>query len=465
MRKFCILFMSLLASCTVGPDYQNQDVFEDKQIAQSLQLTGNSLKVSPKWYQNFHEPNLDILIEEALKKNTDVLTAMASLKQARTAAKIARVQFLPMFGAKFGYDYLKTSDNIGLTSDSDYFSIGFDANWELDIWGKGRRLNEQKKAAFESAFYSLRHIKNITTAEVANTYFSLKTLEEKRRITRQNIKLQEDIFQTIFEKYQAGIADEGTYHQSHYLLEKTKALIPQIEAEIKAYENALYILCGDLPQNNKDAFKTTKNPVQKTFSYPMKMLFELPNSIIRTRPDVKAVEKELIGQNAAIGYAVANLYPNVSLSALLGFSANNMSDLFNSSSKVYQYNPAFVAPIFQWGQLQNAVRLEREKKEAAYQNYRKTLLNSIEELSNAMVNVQQEYQANKSLKNAAYNMQKTYRAMKEKYDNGLIEYATLLEVQQDLLQSEMAAVESNGALYKKIIAFYKATGGGYNDTK
>ena len=465
MPKISILFLLLLSACTVGPDYQRTDVFEDKQIAQSLELKGNGLKISPKWYEDFNDETLNSLIDEALSSNTDVMIAIEKLRQARTNAKIAKVQYLPMLDIKGGYDYLKASKNIGLTADTDYFSFGFDANWELDIWGKGRRLNEQKTAEFEAIRYSLQNIKNVITAEVASTYFELKTLEEQLRIARENLKLQQDIFKTIDEKYQAGIADESTYRQSAYLVEKTKSMIPSLEEQIKTSQNALYILSGNLPNEAGNRFKSKKNQIKAAYQYNLKNLFELPSDIIRTRPDVKAAEKELQAQNAAIGQAVASLYPNISISALFGFQADNASDLFKSSSKTYGYDPSLIAPIFHWGQLQNAVNLEREKMSEVYQNYRKTLLESVQELSNAITALQKEYQANRAHQNAAYNMQKAFGAMKEKYDSGIIEYSVLLEAEQDLLDSQTALAQSNGAIYQKIIAFYKATGGGYNQTK
>ncbi len=465
MRKWLFVLSCFLSACTVGPNYEKKDVFEDAQIAESLKLHGTKLQISQKWYQDFGDSNLDYFISEAINENTDVLSTIEKLRQARTIAKIAKVQYLPMLDLSSGYDYAKPSKNIGLTADTDYFSIGFDGNWEIDIWGKGRRLNEQKRAEFENMLYTLRNVKNVITAEVATTYFNIKTLEEKRRIALHNLSLQKDIFKSIDEKYQAGITDESTYHQASYLLEKTKALIPSLEARISSEKNALATLIGKLPNTIDEKIKTKTNPVKNASRYEIKNLLDLPADIIRTRPDVKAAEKMMVAQNAAIGQAIASVYPNVSLSGLFGFEAKNMSDLIKSSSKAYSYQPSLTAPIFHWGELQNNINLEREKMAETYQAYRKTLLSSVEELSNAITALQKEYQANRASRNAAYNMKKAFQAMKEKYENGLIEYSSLLQVQQDLLEAETTLADSNGAIISKIIAFYKATGGGYNDEK
>lgn len=461
MRKHLIGILLICCSgCTVGRDYQQADVFSDQEIASKLDLTGKSQAVLKDWYKSFHDDNVNFLVEQALSRNADILSALEKLRQARTASKISKVQYFPMFDIKSGYDYMKASKNI-ISADSDNFLIGFDASWEIDIWGKGRRLNERKRAEFQSARYSLQNIKNVMTAEVVSTYFSLKTLEEQRRIAHQNLQLQGLILATMKQKYQSGLVDAGAYHQASYLYEKTKAMIPSFDEEITAQKNALSVLIGQLP--NKDLnLKTKTNPIGKAYHYQTKNLFDLPIDIIRTRPDVKAAEESLKAQNAAIGAAIADLYPNVSLSALFGLAAKNASDLFTKSSQTYGYEPSVLAPIFHFGQLQNAVVLAREKKAEVYQDYRKTILESTAELANAMTMVQKEYEANKSKQQAALHARQAFEAMHKKYDSGLIEYSTLLESEQDLLSAELDLAVSNGAIYQKLIAFFKATGGGYN---
>ena len=459
------LFIVLLTvtACSVGPDYKTRNVFEDSQIAESLNLKHVGHQISPKWYRNFNDENLNILIEQSLTSNTDVLSAIEKLRQARTLIKISEKQYFPMLNLTGGYDYSKASKNIGLSADTDYFAVGFDSDWEIDIWGKGRRLNEQRRAQFYASYYTLQNIKNVITAEVANTYFSLKTLEEQKRIALENLKLQQDIFKTVQNKYQSGIADESAYRQSAYLVEKTKSLIPSFETQIIAQKNALLMLTGRLPNTDDFLFKTQKNPIRQAYQYDLKNLTDLPVDIIRTRPDVKAAENDMIAQNAAIGQAVASLYPNISLSALFSLQSTKLSNLFDHSSKSYGYQPSLLLPIFHWGILENTVNLEKQKMEETYQNYRKAILTSVEELANTITDLKNEYQTNRATRNGTYNLQKAYQAMKQKYNSGLIEYSSLLEIQEDLLQSQTALAQSDGAILKKIIAFYKATGGGYNN--
>lgn len=453
----------LLAGCTVGPDYDRPEVYEDLQIAQSLKLTGKNLSISPQWYEQFGDKKLNTLIACALDNSPTIAGGIEKLRQARTVAAINRAEYLPSLNASGKYDFSKVSKNIGAAADTNFFQLGLDASWELDIWGAGRRLNEQSEAEFEEAFYSLHNLKTLLTAEVANNYFLLKTAQEQLRIAKNNLGLQRDIYNTVKEKYDAGIADAAAYNQARYVVETTKALIPTLEYQIEAYKNALAVLTGVLPDKlPANILDPRNNPVNRAYRYDTGQLYDLPASIIRSRPDVKAAERALAAQNAAIGQAVAELYPDFSISALFGFQSGAGSKMFNSDSQAYGYVPSVTLPLFNWNKLQNNVQLQKEILAESYQNYRQVLLQAVEELGNAITAVQKEYTRNRSQRNAVYNMQQVLSSMRDKYENGLIEFSDLLKTEQDLLQAQTTLAASNGAIYQNIIAFYKATGGGYN---
>ena len=308
----------------------------------------------------------------------------------------------------------------------------------------------------------MRNVNSLIVAETATTFFELKTVHENLRIAHENLKLQQDIFNTVLQKYQAGLTDNTAYNQAKYILETTKALIPSLESNEANLKNAVAVLLGTLPDRLPVMLlKTDKNPLNRAYKYNLQTLYNLPASIIRTRPDVKSAERALAAQNAAIGQAVSKLYPNVSISAMLGYQSGKLSNIFSSKSNAYSYTPALSLPIFNWDKLVNNVNLQKQIKDEAYQNYRKTLLQAIEELNNAIVATQKELARNKSLKNAVYNMQQAIKSMREKYDSGLIEFSDLLQTQQNLLEVQTDLITSSGNVFKNIIAFYKATGGGY----
>ncbi len=463
MRKILILSVSfLITSCTVGPDYIEPMVYEDKQISQALKLNNTDLKISNVWYEQFGDEKLNTLINYALLNSPDILSSIAKLRQARTLVSINKTEFLPFLNAKAQYDYINPSKNIGLAADTDYFQIGFDASWEMDVWGKGRRLNEQSLAEFEQSLYSLRNVKALIVAEVATTFFDLKTSHENLKIAKQNLILQQDIFDTVSEKYQAGLSDESAYNQAKYILETTKALIPSLESNALAQKNALAVLCGTLPDRLPVIIsETDTNPLNRAYKYNLNTLYNLPASIIRSRPDVKMAERNLAAQNAVIGQAIAEMYPNVSISAMLGYQSEKLSNIISSGSKAYSYNPVLNLPLFNWNKLSNNVTLQKQIKQEYYQQYRQTILKAVEELNNSIIAIQQELKTNQSQRNAVYSMQKVLKSMREKYDNGLIEFSSLLQTQQNLLKSQTDLANSSGNIFKNIVAYYKATGGGY----
>lgn len=465
MLRYILLSSAVfLVSCTVGPDYTRPDIYEDTMIARSLRLKGGQSAICQNWYEQFNDEKLNQLITHALNSSPSVQIGIEKLRQARSIAAINRTEFLPMLNANAKYDWARASKNIGLSADTNYLQLGFDASWEADIWGAGRRLNEQSLAQFQEAVYNLRNIKVVLTAETAGTYFRLKTVQEQLRIAKNNLSLQQDIYQTVKQKFDAGIADTAAYNQAKFVVETTKALIPQLEYQIEAYKNALAVLVGTLPDELPvNVSDNRKNPVNTAYKFDTKKLYALPVEIIRSRPDVQASERALAAQNAAIGQAVAQLYPDISISALFGVQSKSGSKLFNSDSKAYGYIPSAALPLFNWGKLQNNVELQKQIRAETLQNYRQAILQAAEELGNAIQAVKSEYERNRAQQNAVYNMREVITSMREKYDNGLIEFSDLLKSEQDLLEAQTTLAESNGLIYQNIIAFYKATGGGYNN--
>ena len=463
MHSLLFILCIIISSCSVGPDYEEPQIYEDAQISQALKLNNNNLQIPQDWYKQFNDKTLDNLIKQALENNASVEQAAAKLRQARAVAAINKTEYLPMLNSQAGYNYEKASKNIGLAADSNFFQLGLDASWEIDIWGAGRRLNEQSFAQLQEASYSLRNVKVMIVAETANTYFLLKTALAQLQIAKNNLKLQQDIYKTVQEKYDAGLADDAALNQAKYVISTTQASVYPLEYQVEAYKNALAVLAGTLPdQLPKGLTSFSNNPVKKAAEYNMKTLYNLPADIIRTRPDVRAAERALAAQNAAIGQAVAQLYPNVTISGLFGFQSAAGSKLFNTQSQAYSYSPSITLPLFNWNKLQNNVKLQKYIKHEALANYRQTILSAVEELGNAMVSVQKEYAANDSQRKAVQQMRQTLQSMRQKYENGLIDFSQLLQTEQNLLTAENALAASNGNLYQNIIAFYKATGGGYN---
>lgn len=465
MKNNFLLFSSiLLASCSVGPDYQRPDFVSDGDIAQSLQLKNQAIKIVPAdWYKQFNDQTLNYLIKNAEENSPTVQVAVQKLRQARTTLNINAGENLPQLDLDTSYHYNKPSKNIGPAIKTNYYQTGLDASWELDIWGGGRRLTEESRALFEAAAANLDNVRITLISEVANNYTSLRTSQEQLRIAKQNLKLQTEIMDLVVEKHKFGLTDDIALNQSQYAVETTKSLIPDLEYQIEAYQNALAILTGVLPGQLGIALEPVEsNMVQKRFDYDVARLFEVPASTVRARPDVRIAEQNLIAKNAAVGQAVANLYPNVSISALFGYQSIRGTRLFTPQSEAFSYAPQITLPIFHWGQLVNNVELQKQIKEEYVQTYKDTLLNAVGEIKDSITAIDKEYQKNLSDYSSVEHMQKIMDYTLIKYKQGLIEFSDQLTAEQNLLQAQLTLVESNGTIYKNIIAYYKALGGGYN---
>lgn len=462
MRKtiYPLLACQFLLSCTAGPDYRKPEIFTDSELKEELNLN-KAYDVPVNWYTQLGDEQLDMLVETAVANSTDIAAAVSRLKQARYLLAVSRVGGLPIINAHGGYKYEKNSRSIGYVQDTHYYTAGFDASWELDLWGKNRRDTEAAEAQLLQAEYTLDDVRVSVAAETVSLYINLMMTMEKLRIAEHNSKLQSDIFSTVSKKYRNGLADSMTYHQAEYLLENTRSAIPELKSEAESYRNALAVLSGILPSALPVNMKKCSPLFTGTYKYDGKMVYNLPADVIRRRPDVAAAEQNLVAQNALIGKAVAELYPDISLTALWGYAASGGNSLFNSRSQGYNYAPLVTFPLLDWNRLKNNIEIQKQKKNEALTEYRHAVLNAVAELKNAMEAYQNEIKSNYSHKRAFYNMQKVAEAAKKRYLNGLIEFSELLDTEQKLLAAQNEYLESRAGIFLNLAAYYKASGGGY----
>lgn len=459
MKKLILAGLFWVVSCTVGPDYEAPSFFENKQVEQALALKPAAQKSEAITYLAFKDKTLNALLAEAVTSAPSVRTALTRLKQARASLKIQEVAGLPVLDASGKYNYVKESRNLGLVFDEDTYQVGLDASWEIDFFGGIRRKTEAAAANARATVASLENVYVSLMAEVASNYIHLRSSEQLLKNARENLKLQSEIYETVKAKYDTGIADTVALNQAGYAVQTTKMTIPQLQSEIEAYQNALALLLGKLPGSLKQELALSRtNLVAKRFSYPLNHLFELPASIIRTRPDVRVAEEELIAQNALVGAAIADLFPKVSLSGLLGFESLHMHDLLKSRSYTYSYVPQVSVPIFHFGALKNNVEVQKALKEEKLIAYEQSMLQAASEIKNSMIAIDKEYQRNTSARKAFEQMDTVLKMTKDKYAQGLTEMSDVLDAELRRLSAQNDLVNSNSAIYLNIITFYKSTG-------
>lgn len=460
--KLAFLTSLLMMACSVGPDYKQEKLFSDDEISKSLNLQTPFQNQKNFMIVDFGDDVLNQLIKDAEISSPNLKMAILKLRQAREVLKIDVKNGFPTFDISAKYNYVNESDNMETLIKNDYYQIGVDMAWEIDIFGKTRREAESSKAQYRAMVENLKNVNVSLISDIATNYINLRMAEQNLKNMRENILLQEDVYNIISERFNADLVDEMTLLQSKYLLENMKMQVPMLEYQREMYANALAVLLGKLPQSLDEFLQSeNKNLVSRVFEYDVEKLYRLPVSIIRSRPDVRMAEENLISQNAEIGVAVANVYPSFSLSGFLGFQSLKFSNLIERDSVGHSLVPKMVLPLFHFSQLRNNIEVQKLKRDEAEVNYEQTLLNAVAELRNAIVAIDKEYNVNKSASLAYQKMSEVSYLMWKKYLSGLVEYTDVLTAEQNRLEAQTNMVNSNANLYKNIITFYKAIGGKY----
>ena len=460
--KLAFLTSLLMMACSVGPDYKQEKLFSDDEISKSLNLQTPFQNQKNFMIVDFGDDVLNQLIKDAEISSPNLKMAILKLRQAREVLKIDVKNGFPTFDISAKYNYVNESDNMETLVKNDYYQIGVDMAWEIDIFGKTRREAESSKAQYRAMVENLKNVNVSLISDIATNYINLRMAEQNLKNMRENILLQEDVYNIILERFNADLVDEMTLSQSKYLLENMKMQVPMLEYQREMYANALAVLLGKLPQSLDEFLQSeNKNLVSRVFEYDVEKLYRLPVSIIRSRPDVRMAEENLISQNAEIGVAVANVYPSFSLSGFLGFQSLKFSNLIERDSVGHSLVPEMVLPLFHFSQLRNNIEVQKLKRDEAEVNYEQTLLNAVAELRNAIVAIDKEYKVNKSASLAYQKMSEVSYLMWKKYLSGLVEYTDVLTAEQNRLEAQTNMVNSNANLYKNIITFYKAIGGKY----
>ena len=447
-----------LTGCVVGPNYERPQIVSEQDLKQNLNLHEASEKAD-FGFQKFQDKVLDTLIQEGIKNNLSVRQAIAALRTARYALNIDIAGLAPTLDATAQYQEIRNSRNMKTILNEDTYQLGLDAAWELDIFGHQQRLIEQSAAAGEKSLANLKNVLVSLCAEIARVYYDLRLNEILLKKIRDDIKIQIELQHITKDLYSNGLTDKINLNQADYLTQNTSANIPLIEQKIVANKVALSLLLGVLPKKIEKYLKQkNKNPINQVLTYDINKFYTLDIDVIRQRPDVQMAEADLIGANAGIGVAVAELYPQISFAGLFGFEALKNKPIFNHASWMYELIPSVKLPIFHFGALKNNVLIQKAKKEAALAAYEQTVLQAIADVKNALTSLNQEQKHNDYLKKAYHKVTRVTELTRSKYKAGLINYGEVLDAEERRLAAQTNWLTSNATLYQNIVAFYKAIG-------
>ena len=457
-----VLSIGLAAGCAVGPDYQRPPVAAP---ADYRGATATGAPVAPSsdaapladlaWWQVVDDDALRALIEEALVANHDVRLAAWRVEEARAAAGIARAERFPAVQAAAGVSRGRGSAFAApSTATTELYEASVGASWEIDLWGRIRRLNEAALAQYLATEEARRGVRLSLVAEVAQGYFRLRALDLQLEIARRTARAFQDTHDLFDQRLEAGLASSLETSSAAATLAATAASIPDLERRIAAEENRLAFLLGRHPGEIPRGA-----PLERQL-LPPAIPAGLPSELLERRPDLRRAEQELVAANAEVGVAVADFFPRISLTGAFGGLAPDVADLF-SDGKSWSIGGGLLTPVLQGDRLRQQHRAALARWEQAKVRYEQSVANAFAEVSTALVAYQKLGDVERERARSVASYREAVEVAGSRYRSGLADYLEVLLAQQQLLPAENALAETRFERLATLVELYRALGGGW----
>jgi multidrug efflux system outer membrane protein len=450
MRRLAVVVIACpIAGCMMGPNYQRPVV--EAAPAHRYEMAEARDTANTAWWKQFAEPVLDSLIDEALAHNLTVKIAAANVEQAAAVLTQARAPLYPQASGGASASGQRQSEKVGTVHSYDVLA---GASWEIDLWGRIRRLSEAARAQMLASEEARLGVVLSLVASVANGYVQLRALDEQLVIaTRTRDAFAESV--RLFElQFKYGVQSKMTVEQARTQFETAAAAIPQIESQIAQTENALSVLLGRNP-----------GPIPRGQAIGALTMPDVPAGIpsqaLERRPDIRQAEQQLIAANAQIGAAKALYFPTISLTGALGLVSIDLANLFKGPTGTWSYQGSIAGPIFTGGAISGQVRQTEAVRKAAEFGYAAAIQSAFADIDNALVaraKLVEQLAAERRLVAAA---REYGRLAKLQFDGGVAPYFTVLQAEQQLFPAELTEVQLRASLFAATVNVYKAMGGGW----
>jgi outer membrane protein, multidrug efflux system len=472
--------LAVLTGCKVGPNFKApQEPVPDQYSGTpsvAPQTTADAPPESSFWWQQFHDSQLDALEDKAAAGNLDLKAAYLRIVESRVQVQSARAQGLPSLNASASYNreelglagivksqHIDTSSPAagGLISQLEkpvnLYQLGFDASWELDLFGKVRRSVEAADAQALNAVESRNDVLISLQAEVAQTYFQLRAAQVLRQITADQIAAQRDVVDLTQSRQQNGLAGEADVATAQAQLANLQSTLPPYEQSVATSKHALAVLTGQNPEAMDAEFADNGTLPAVPGVIPV----GLPATLARRRPDIRASEAALHAATAQIGVAVSEFFPDITLSGTLGLRNLSPGYLFQWDSKFYTFGPTVSIPLFHGGALDANVKLSRAQAAEAALSYRKSVLTALQEVEDGLTSLHQDALRTAALQDSVNANQRALDVDLNSYNHGLTTYISVLTVQLQTVQAKQQLAQAQLAQNTDLVKLYKALGGGW----
>jgi multidrug efflux system outer membrane protein len=451
IRTVAVLSL-LLAGCTVGPKYQRPALQPPTDFYAERQLTTSSA-ADLAWWDLFKDPVLQSLIREALKNNYDLQVALARVEQERALAGVTRSEYFPQVG--YGASINGQRAPFPLVSSHTYYSYNLNAIWEIDLFGRIRRLNEAQRAVYFASEEAKRDVRLLVLAEVAQGYFQLRALDADLEISHRTVKSFQDTLDIFQHKFEGGAASGLEVARARAALANVAAAIPDLQRQIVAQEVALNLLLGRNP-----------GPIARGSALadqfdPPDVPTGLPSQLLERRPDVRQAEETLIAANASVGVAKANYFPTISLTGLVGGISPQLSEL-TASGKAWSLAGNLAGPLFTAGRLKNEYRAALAERDQARIAFEKTVTQAFGEVSSSLSAHQELAKAYESQLTSVAAYRESVQLSSVRYDSGLASYLEIIDAEIQMYPAELSAIIYDLGRKVALVNLYRALGGSWN---
>ncbi|MFA6243400.1 MAG: efflux transporter outer membrane subunit [Candidatus Hydrogenedentales bacterium] len=511
-----IVAVGTLAGCMTGPDYKRPDVKVPEKWTTSLQggESGSAVSVAA-WWTTLNDPVLNGLIDRSVKTNHDLRIAEARVREARAARGLTSSALWPTLDVSGSYTRSQavkqktqssgfplstglslsptgitrtttfrgqsgsvtssrtttqsgsqSGTNIGFTPGqkqsapdrtADLFQTGFDASWELDLFGGNRRALEAADADIEAADEFRRDVLVSLVSEVALNYIELRNAQNRLDITNKNIEAQKGTLNLTRDRFAAGLSSQLDAVRAESLLSTTQSQLPFLETQVDTSIHRLSVLLGAEPGALMEELK----PSAKIPLAPAEVPVGLPSDLLRRRPDIRKAERELAAATARIGEATADLFPKFTLTGAFGGRSDALGTVLSGANQIWSFGPSVRLPIFEGGRIRANIDVQNARQEQAAIAYERSILLALEDVENGLVSFAKEQERRKSLEQAVKANEASVALANERYVRGLEGFLNVLQAQQQLFQSEDQLVQSESFVLTDLVSLYKALGGGW----
>lgn len=460
------------AGCSVGPDYR-EPALAVPTAWKEAQQEGVSAQPAElvEWWNEFKDPALDSLILSAVKSNLDLRVAEARLREARAALGAAGADLWPTVDVSGSYTRNRASENAvgspaqgaplapaaGRQLEQNLFRTGFDAGWEIDVFGGARRRIEAAEANLGASVEERRGVLVTLLGEVAKNYIDLRGFQRRLAVAESNLELQRETLRLTKIRFDAGLASDLDLAQAEGQAAATAAQIPVLRSGLKQAAYSLDLLVGAQPGTLSGELGNAA-PIP---ALPPEARVGLPAELLRRRPDIRRAERQLAAATAQVGAATADLYPKFSLLGTFGLQSISAGDWFTAQSRFWSIGPTIRWPIFDAGRIRANIEIRSAQQEQALGLYEKSVLTALQEVESALANYGNEQVRYRSLVAAVAANRRAVDMANDLYIQGLLPFLNVLDAQRNLNAAERDLAQSEANMASNLVVLYKALGGGW----